>query len=154
MTEECAELALNGIDGMLLITFNKGYFLGLDAALIGANLETKTHHVLLNDGTELTDMNGKKAPELWRNGEFEAVKTYLRGDVIQPLKLASAIQNNRGIRWTSKTGKPMMQYTGLNPVKTLFSLPVPDTSWMTNPKSRKDFVSWMPKNILEENGVF
>jgi hypothetical protein len=99
-------------------------------------------------------MNGKKAPELWRNGEFEAVKTYLRGDVIQPLKLADAILRNRGIRWTSKTGKPMMQYTGLNPVKTLFSLPVPDTSWMTNPKSRKDFVSWMPKNILEENGVF
>ena len=29
MVEECAELALNGIDGMLLITFNKGYFCSL-----------------------------------------------------------------------------------------------------------------------------
>jgi hypothetical protein len=150
MVEECGELALNGIDGMLHITFNRGYFLGLDTALVGAKLDTKTHKVQLNDGTWIEDMSGMKAPEMWRNGEYEAVKTYLKGDVIQPVKLVFAIEKNRGIRWTSKKGSPMFVQTKLCPVKDLFRLPEPDTSWMDKPKQRKDFVDWIPEKILKK----
>lgn len=153
MVEECAELALNGIDGMLLITFNKGYFLGLDTALIGAGLETKLHHVKLNDGTPLDDMSGAKAPELWRNGEFKAVMDYLYVDVVGPIKLAFAIEKNKGIKWHSKKGNPMFVETSLTQVKDLFKLPEPDVSWMSDPKPRKMFVDWIPENILHKYNI-
>ena len=153
LVKECAELALNGVDGMLLITFNKGYFLGLDAALIGAGLETKTHSVTLNNGLIFSEMSGKLAPKMWQDGEYEAVKTYLAGDVIRPLELISAIEKNHGIRWTSKTGKSMFQSTPLTPVKDLFKLPLPNTSWMSDPKPRSEFVNWIPREILNNYGI-
>jgi hypothetical protein len=49
----------------------------------------------------------------------------------------------------SKTGKPMFLQTPPTHVKDLFRLPLPDTSWMTNPKPRSEFVEWMPKKLLE-----
>ena len=153
MIEECGEIALNHYDAMLYIVFNKGYFLGLDAALIGAGLETKRHSVTLNDGSELIGFSGAQAPEYWRNKEFSAVKYYLDGDVIQPLRLFDVIMLNGGVRWTSKSGKPMFVKQSHTLVKDLFKLPVPNTSWMENPKPRKDFVSWIPEKILERNGV-
>ena len=154
MPEECGELALNGIDAMLMVTFNKGYFLGLDAALVGAGLETKLHSVKLKDGSVLEQMSGKLAPDLWRRGEYQAVMDYLKMDVIQPLKLASVIETKRGIGWTSKTGKNMFCSQPITPVKMLFSIPVPNTSWMAVPmKPRVDFVSWIPLNVLRKNGL-
>jgi hypothetical protein len=150
MIEECAKLALFGIDGMLLVTFNRGHYLGLDTALIGAGLETKTHHVKLNDGSEILDMSGAKAPEMWRSGEYDAVMMYLRGDVVQPLKLAEIIENKKKICWSSKSGKPMSVATDMELVKNLFKLPEPDTSWMDKTPTRKQFVDWMPKEILEK----
>ena len=95
-------------------------------------------------------MSGAKAPTFWRNGEFEAVKTYLRGDVIQPLKLTFAIENNHGIKWTSKTGRSQFLSTNLITVKNCLKLPEPNTSWMTNPKQRNEYYSWIPKNILDK----
>lgn len=154
MIEECAELALNGVDGMLLVTFNKGFFLGLDAALMGAGLETKTHSVTLNNGMVFSEMSGKLAPQMWRDGEYEAVKTYLAGDVFRPLELIYAIERNYGIRWISKTGKPNFLMTKLTPVKDLFRLPLPDCSWMSvKPKPRSEFVEWIPKEILNKYGI-
>jgi hypothetical protein len=58
-----------------------------------------------------------------------------------------------GIAWTSKTGKPMFLQTRPMMVKELFGLPLPDTSWMTDPKPREEFVDWMPKNVLEEYNI-
>jgi hypothetical protein len=154
LVNECAELALNGVDGMLLVTFNKGFFLGLDTALIGAGLETKTHSVTLNSGLEFSEMSGKLAPKMWRDGEYEAVKTYLAGDVFRPLELISAIEKNRGIKWTSKTGRPNFLMTELIPVKDLFKIPLPDCSWMSiKPKPRSEFVEWIPKEILNKYGI-
>jgi hypothetical protein len=153
MIEECAEIALNHVDGMLLITFNKGFYLGLDTSLVGAGLETKLHKVNLNDGSLLEGMSGKLAPELWRKGEYQAVKDYLRLDVIQPLKLCFAIEKNRGIQWTSKSGRPMYQKTDMVLVKDLFKIPAPDTSWMQSSPTRKQFVDWMPKSTLDKYGI-
>ena len=151
MINECAELALNGVDGMLLITFNRGFFLGLDAALKGAGLETKTHSVMLNDGLKFDEMNGKEAPRMWRDGEYEAVKAYLAGDVFRPLELIDVIVKNHGIKWISKTGNPNFVMTGLTPVKDLFRIPLPNTDWMTTkPKPRSEFVDWIPKEILDK----
>ena len=149
--EACAILALNHIDMMFLVTCNKGYYLGLDTALRGMNVESKIHTVTLNNGTVLEGtMSGKIAPELWRKGEYEAVKTYLAGDVIQPIKLAQAIESQRKLFWFSKTGKPQSLYTNLIPVKECFGLPLPNVDWMSNPPRRSDFVKWIPTEILEK----
>jgi hypothetical protein len=154
MLKECGELALNSIDGMLLITFARGFFLSLDSALTGAGLETKTHTVTLKDGSVFSEMTGRLAPEMWRNGEYEAVKTYLEGDVFRPLELIFAIKKNAGIKWQSKAGKWMFQSTTLMPVKDLFKLPLPDTSWMTsNIRPRSEFVSWIPNVVLDKYNI-
>jgi hypothetical protein len=154
MVNECSELALNSVDGMLLVTFQKGFFLGLDTALSGAGLESKTHEVMLNDKTMFSEMTGSMAPQMWRAGEYEAVKTYLAGDVFRPLELISVIEKNHGIKWISKAGKLNFVWTGLTPVKDLFKLVLPDTSWMASkPKPRSDFVSWMPPEILEKYNI-
>lgn len=145
MYEECGELALNHYDMMLWVTFIKGFYLGLQKALSGANLEGKLKHITLSDGSELHDMDGSKAPVLWSQGEFEAVLDYLREDVLQPLKLVKDIQRTGSIRWTSNNGKPQSVIINkLHTVGQCFSIPQPDVSWMTAPPSRDQFVSWIP----------
>ncbi len=84
---------------------------------------------------------------------MEALKTYLAGDVFRPLDLIDAICRNGGIKWISKTGKNMFQRTPLTPVKDLFNLPLPDTSWMSDPKPRSEFVNWIPQEILQKYNI-
>ena len=145
MVEECGELALNHVDLMLLVTFNKGWYLGLDKALKGAGIAGKVHEVKLKNGDTLRDMNGGMAPQLWADAEYEAVLTYLRGDVEQTLALAKNIQQTHEIRWLSGRGKPQsVAVPQLLTVRECFSLPEPDVSWMDNPPTRESFVKWIP----------
>lgn len=151
--EKCSRIALNHVDGMFLVVAHKGYFLGLDKALVGAKIQSKLHQVTLNDQTVFADMDGSKAPLLWRNGEFSAVKDYLTYDVIQPLKLAYHIQKTREIVWTSNSGKPQRLVTDMLTVKEALKLPYPNTSWMKDPKPRWEFYNWIPEEILIDEGV-
>lgn len=153
MIEECGRLALNHVDGMFLVVAQKGFYLGLDKALIGAKMETKLHQVQLNDKSTFGDMNGSKAPSLWRMGEYQAVRDYLRYDVVQPLKLANHIQSTGYIRWTSNSGKANSLKTKILTVKECVKLPLPDTSWMSSSPKREEFISWIPESILKEEGV-
>jgi hypothetical protein len=148
MYKECAELNAKHIDMMMIVTFTKGYFLGLQKALIGAGLSGKLKHVTLNDGTPLTEMNGALAPKLWAQGEYDAVLAYLRDDVMQPLRLAEIIEREKMIRWTSNAGKPQcVVVPKLLTVEECFSIPEPDTSWMTSPPKRKQFIEWMLPHV-------
>jgi hypothetical protein len=148
--EDCGKIALNHVDMMFLVVCHKGFFLGLDKALAGAKIETKIHSVELNDNTVFSEMNGSKAPLLWRNKEFSAVRTYLRGDVEQPLKLARHIETAGYIRWISNSGKLNSLKTDMLTVKEALKLPLPDTSWMSAPKPREEFYNWIPENILKQ----
>lgn len=132
--EECAELAMNHIDMMLIVTFSKGHYLGLDKALRGAGLEGKKHSVILKSGETIENMNGALAPKMWADGEVDAVLEYIKGDVEQPLKLAQWIEQNHRMIWASNSGKIQSLYVPkLYTVKELFELPEPDVSWMANP---------------------
>jgi len=143
--EECGELALHHIDLMLLVTFKKGWYLGLQKALTGAGLAGKLKSITLSDGSELHDMDGSKAPHLWASGEYDAVLEYLKQDVIQPLKLAYDIQRTGSIRWISNNGNPQdVQIARLITVLECFNIPEPDVSWMKSPPTREQFVSWIP----------
>jgi hypothetical protein len=144
MWKECGELAMNHIDMMLMVAFSKGHYLSLEKALTGASLGGKVKSVVLSDGTSLNDMSGERAPDLWAKGEYEVVLSYLRGDVIQALKLAHFVQNERIIRWMSNAGNSQsLSVEKLLKVKDCFDIPEPDTSWMRNPPSREQFISWM-----------
>lgn len=145
MFEECGDLALSHIDLMAVVTFSKGYYLGLEKALAGAGLHGKLKNVPLKDGSTLSGMSGAQAPALWQAGEDDAVIAYLKDDVTQLLALAEIVSNTRTLRWNSSRGKPqsvrvMNAYT----VRDCFQIPVPDTSWMDNPPLRSDFVDWIP----------
>lgn len=141
---ECGQLALNHTDLMLMVTFTKGWYLGLQTALRGAGLEGKLHQVQLSDGTAIHDMDGSRAPELWAAGEHEAVLSYLRQDVIQTLRLAETVMQRRQLEWTSRRGTPQsIPVPRLLTVRECFDIPEPDTSWMNNPPRREQFVSWI-----------
>jgi len=145
LLEECSDFALNHVDLMLIVTFTKGYFLGLDKALAGAGLSGKTKKLTLSNGTSLHDMSGAKAPQLWAKGEYEAVLEYLRADVVQLVELSRALERDRVIQWRSQSGTPQsVPVPRWLLVKDCFDIPEPDTSWMRSPPSRKDFVAWMP----------
>jgi hypothetical protein len=145
LLHECGTLALDHVDLMMIVTFTKGHFLGLERALKGAGLEGKKKVVKLNDGSLLTEMSGVLAPELWAKGERQAVLEYLAGDVIMPLKLAEVVARRKEIRWTSGGGKsqscPVPEFYS---VRECFWLPRPDTAWMAEPPKREQFVEWIP----------
>jgi len=136
-------LCLNHVDLMLNIFMRKGFPLALNTALVGMGIPGKVHDVTLKDGTPLTDMSGGKAPALWRAGEYEAVKTYLKGDVVQLLALANDVIKMHNIQWTSKSGKPMYEPMQMWTVEETLSWPAPNTSWMTNPLPRSKFIGWL-----------
>ena len=144
MIEECGELALDHVDLMLMVTFTKGYYLGLERALQGAGLAGKVKAVTLRDGTRITDMSGVKAPALWAAGEHAAVLEYLRGDVAGLLTLAEIVQRKRALSWLSNRGTPQsIAVKQLLPVTACFGIPEPDVSWMSNPPTRRQFVDWI-----------
>jgi uncharacterized protein YprB with RNaseH-like and TPR domain len=143
--KECGDLALSHVDLMVVVTFSKGYFLGLDKALAGAGLDSKRKKVTLKDGSVLPDMSGAQAPALWKAGEDDAVVAYLKDDVSQLLALASIVDRTKTIRWNSNRGKPQsVRVSKGYTVRECFRIPVPDTSWMSNPPLRSDFIDWIP----------
>ena len=145
MPRECAELALAHVDLMAIVTFLRGHWLGLQKALVGAGIAGKKKEVVLNDGTRLYEMTGARAPQLWRDGEYEAVLSYLREDVMPLLELARIVHNTKQIRWTSNQGRPnVVQVPKLWTVRECFQLPEPNTSWMRDPAQRAQLVEWMP----------
>jgi hypothetical protein len=145
LTEECGRLALEHVDLMLLVTFTKGHFLGLEKALNGAGLSGKAKTLRLSDGTLITNMSGALAPRLWAKGEYQAVLDYLRADVVQLLELARVIDLIGSIEWTSGSGRlQSVPVSAFYPVKKCFEFPEPDVSWMDDPPSRDEFVDWIP----------
>lgn len=145
MYEECAELALNHIDLMLITVTLRGHFLGLDKAAKGANIQGKLKQVKLKDGTPLENMSGGKAPGLWKAGEYQAVLDYLAEDVRVTLELAQWIEQNKMIRWTSYRGyEQFFHVPKLYTVRECLELSrntIPE--WVTNPIELKSMMEWI-----------
>lgn len=143
--QECGALALAHVDLMLIVSFMKGYYLGLDKALAGAGLAGKIKQVTLRDGRTVGGIGGALAPALWAAGECDAVLAYLVQDVTQLLSLAESVERTRRIQWTSQRGAPaQVEVPRLLSVRECLALPLPDTSWMSHPVSRDSFVGWIP----------
>jgi uncharacterized protein with GYD domain len=137
-------LAFQHYDPMFQVLCVKGFPIGLDKACVGADIQGKKHVVSLKNGEVLTEMGGKRAPELWAVGEYEAVLEYLHDDVSQLWELAKRIENQGMIRWTSNSGRfNSFAVPKLLTVKECLAIPLPDTSWMTSHISRESMYEWM-----------
>lgn len=133
MHAECAELAMNSIDTCLQIHCIKGFPVGLEAIARGMGLQGK-----------IEGMSGALAPQLWADGEYDKVLEYVAQDARSTLEVALEIERRRGLTWISKTGRrnslPIERWLT---VKECLALPLPDTSWMSDPLPRSKFTGWM-----------
>jgi len=149
LIDECIQLALDHIDLMMMVTFTKGHYLSLQAALNGSGLGGKLKNVILSDGTVLKNMDGAKAPGMWAKGEYEAVMAYLKEDVVQLLALAEMTIRNKSLHWLSRSGnRQKMPVYRLLTARECFKIPEPDVSWQRNPPLRSDFISWIPQEKI------
>lgn len=157
---DCAQIAWQSVDLMLIATIQKGWFVGLDSCLSAHGLASKEHRVQLTDGSWISDMSGAKAPELWARGEYGAVLTYLRRDVESQLELARSCQTSGTLQFISKKGVrhfvPATRFCGsldLMTVREVMQLPLPDQSWMSNPPTKRQFVDWIIDNDAYMSGI-
>jgi hypothetical protein len=130
---ECAELALHHVDMMFHVFCLRGHFLGLDKAAKGLGLSGKTE-----------GMSGDKAPKLWADGQFDTVLEYVAQDVRTTLDVALKVEELGMIEWTSQKGRRnFIDIAQWLTVTEAQALPLPDTSWMTNPVDRGQFTAWI-----------
>jgi len=131
MWRECADLAMHHVDIMFQVVCTMGYPVGLNACLTSMGLPGKQ------------GMTGADAPRIWKT-EPEAVLEYVKGDVTGPLLLAEEVTTVKCIHWLSKRGNPMLcPIDQWLTIEECLALPLPDTSWMTDPKPREHYYKWI-----------
>lgn len=130
----CKESALGHVDMMFHVVCSLGYPVALDKAAQGMGLPGKP-----------TGMTGFKAPKLWAEGRCKEVLDYVAQDVRTAVKIAQAGEQRRRFEWITRKGtKSTLPLTnGWLTVREALRLPEPDTSWMSNPLSRRDFTAWL-----------
>jgi hypothetical protein len=150
---DCANLAINyHCDLMLMSVCAKGWRTGPDTFAQAAN-SAKMHNVTLKDGSVLDDMHGGRAPQMWVDGEDEAVLAYLRQDVDATLDVALVALMKGELVWYAKSGNPHaipLQNGRLPTVAEMLEWPYPNVGWMDNPPSRLAIVGWA-LDILKED---
>lgn len=134
MLEDCRLLALNHIDLMFHFFCQMGYPLALEKAARGLGLPGK-----------LDGVSGEDAPFLWQMGSHQTVLNYVAQDTITVLEIAKLVQKRKFLPWISNQGKPQRANFpyGWLPVNQAFSLPWPETYWMTDPLQREEFITWI-----------
>jgi RNase_H superfamily len=129
----CKECALGHVDMMFHIVCAMGFPVALEQAARGMGLPGKP-----------AGMSGIKAPELWAAGRHQEVLDYVAQDVRTVIEIARASEKRRRLEWITRKGtkKSMPLPSGWLTVQAALKLPEPDTSWMTSPLKRQDFMAW------------
>jgi RNase_H superfamily len=130
----CKNCALNHVDMMFHVVCSLGYPVALDNAARGMGLAGKPR-----------GMTGDKAPALWAAGHFKKVLDYVAEDVRMAVQIAQKCDQRHTFEWITQKGakRSLALPKGWLTVREAMKLPVPDTSWMTKPLSRKDFAGWL-----------
>ncbi len=131
----CKECALGHVDMMFHIVCSQGYPVALDKAAQGMGLPGKPQ-----------GMSGVLAPKLWAAGRYQEVLDYVAQDVRMAMQIAEAADKQRRFEWITRKGTKsrMPLPKGWLTVREALELPEPDTSWMSNPMKRRDFMTWFP----------
>lgn len=131
--ELAGQIALDHFDPMFQFFCQRGFPVGL--AKVGEGLGV----------TQSKLMSGKDAPQAWRDGRYDEVIAYVRGDAQITAAVIRRITEERGVRWRTQrgtlSGEPMPE---LKPVRALLDLPMPDQSWMSEPLPKSKFFEWIP----------
>ena len=134
--ELAGRIALGMIDPMYQMLTQKGFPLGLAAVQKGLGI------------TQAKSMDGKDAPDAWKNRQFQKVIGYVVGDSQITVQAILAIAAADGIRWLTKAGKP--SYAAFRKFKTVAEClldPDVDQSWQEKPLNRKQMVAWIPAAV-------
>jgi len=92
-------------------------------------------------------VKGVDAPTLWATGQADLVIQYVAQDVRTTLAVARESERRRGFAWKTSRGTTsgMPLPRGWLSVEAAMQLPLPDTSWMGDPPSRRDFTAWLER---------
>lgn len=132
--QACVKLAQGHVDMLFHILCSLGHLVGLGKAAEGIRLPGKKG-----------GMSGVDAPALWAAGRHDTVLAYCIQDVRLTLQLAELCEGRREFAWVTQTGRlrRMPLPAGWLTVREATRLPLPDTSWMSNPPPRDRFLRWM-----------
>jgi hypothetical protein len=74
------------------------------------------------------------------------VLDYVAQDVRMAMRIAEAAEQRRRFEWITRKGtkSQMPLPNGWLTVSESLKLPEPDTSWMSSPLKRRDFMGWIP----------
>ena len=135
MPEECARLALDHLDMMFHVVCQLGYPVALGKAAEGLGIPGKSG-----------GLTGCDAPVLWARGQYRDVLDYNAQDAKLALTIAREAERRSELVWVTRRGTkgrmPLEQ--GWCSVRQALELPLPDTSWMSDPPAREDFLAWLP----------
>lgn len=131
---ECEKVALKHVDMMFHIVCELGYPVSLDKAAQGLGVPGKP-----------AGMTGLRAPILWGQGKFQEVLDYVAQDVRTTLAVALAAERRKKFEWITRKGtkSALPLSRGWLPVEKALELPEPDTSWMSSPIRRAEFMPWI-----------
>ena len=134
LVEECRTLARNHVDMMFHVVCEKGFRVALKNAASGLGVQGK-----------LAGVEGIDAPSLWASGQYDVITDYVAQDVRTTLGVALKSESQRSFACTTRRGtlSSMPLSRGWLTVEVAARLPLPDTSWMSDPPSRPDFMSWL-----------
>lgn len=137
--QRCAEIALGHIDLMFHAVCGLGHYVSLPKAAEGLGLGGKT-----------SGMTGAQAPVLWSQGKYDQVLEYNIQDARLALKVAQESERRGEFLWITGRGRTRGLYLddGWLCVRDACRLPLPDTSWMTDPPCRDQFFAWLPPELL------
>ena len=132
--ETCKTLALDHIDMMFQLLCVKGYPASLASACTTMDVPSKTE-----------GMDGSMVNEMWSNGQRQQVIDYCVRDSKITAILAMTCQRMHNLQWTSRRGRiqTLMLPDGWLSVRDALTIPLPDTSWMTDPLTRESFTNWL-----------
>jgi len=133
---ECASLAKNHVDMLFHIFCSLGYPVSLQKAAEGMRLSGKK-----------TGISGALAPSMWAAGQYEEVLEYCMRDSNLTLQIAKQCERSRQFAWITQRGttRQLALPNGWLTVQEAYHLPLPDISWMEDPKSRDDIIRWLFK---------
>ena len=137
--QTAARVAMDHADLMFAFVCVQGFRLGLKQAAQACGSSKGAAGIA----------SGEEIPQLWADGQFDRVLAYVEQDVRATADVTHYLLAHHGFRWTTQSGSSK-QFSLPRPVKTLhdmtvsqaLSWPEPDTSWMTNPPRRQDFLWW------------
>lgn len=131
--DECQWLAMQHVDLFFHLFCRLGYGPSLDRLAKGMGLPGKPEGI-----------DGIKVPQMWAEGQRQTVVDYCVADARTTLAIVDAALFMGGVQWISKNGKPVtVDFEQWDTAVDALRIPEPDTSWMTEPWSRRKFTSWL-----------